>query len=398
MDCHDVQQNEFHEQYILGRLSKAEVAEYEKHLEGCETCRDELAKQRTVIAGIQAAGREEMKQLIREQVQNLREQRESSGSKWQMILKIAAVLFIVALIPSALYYFRTESGEPLTRLIKPQSMPVIAQPSATEKDAGKESISKKSEEEPSTPPFVGKSETEAADSDLHFSDAVSERNEPKVALAPKIPAADVASREGGGGSGARKSGANQQISVSPPMESAETPTTREESAATIGRSAEGESLSKLSYAARYKFAESQSVMGEPVRIDRNETGVQKYDALHSLPGVSGKQKRAEAEMAASTAVFRSGQKLITVDFIPPNGEVVMDNNIKLPLSFDVDILSRDSVDWKMNWYFDKASIPYDPSEMEIAIEGQMLYLIIQRNTIYRIDAEADTTKAVLLQK
>jgi hypothetical protein len=398
MDCHDIQQNEFHEQYILGRLNKAEVAEYEKHLEGCETCRDELAKQRTVIAGIQAAGREEMKQRIREEVGDLREQPESPGSKWQMILKIAAVLFIVALIPSALYYFRTESGEPLTKLIKPQSMPAIERPSAADEGAVKESPSKKAKEEPSNAPSVGKSETEAADSDLHFSDEVSEMIEPKVALAPKIPDADDASDESRERHQTKKSGANQQVTISSPMESAETMTTQEKSAAAIGRSDKHELLSKLSYAARYKFAESENVTEEPVRFETNETAVQKYDALNSLPGVSGKQKRPEAEMPASTAVFRSGQKLITVGFMPPKGEVVIDKNFKLPLSFDVDILSRDSVDWKMNWYFDKASIPYDPSQMEIAIEGQMLYLIIQRSNIYKIDADADTTKAVLIQK
>lgn len=398
MDCHDVQQNEFHEQYILGRLSKTEVTEYEKHIERCETCRDELAKQRKIITGIQAAGREAMKQRIRQQVGDLRDQQESPGSKWQMILKIAAVLFIVALIPSALYYFRTESGEPLTRLIKPQSMPAIEQPSAVDKGAAKERPSKKPKEEPSNALTGGTIDAESADSDLHFADALSEGNEQRVALAPRTPTSDVASREGGGGSRERKSGANQKISISPPMESAQSSTNREESAAAIGRFDKHELLSKLSDAAHYEFAENESGMEEPVRFETNETVEHKYDALNSLPGVSGKQKSAEAEIPATTAVFRSGQKLITVDFIPPKSEVVLDNNIKLPLSFDVDILSRDSVDWKMNWYFDKFSIPYDPSQMEIAIEGQMLYLIIQRNNIYRIDAEADTTRAVLLQK
>jgi hypothetical protein len=398
MDCHHIQQNELHEKYLLGRLSKPEKSEYEKHLEGCEACREELAKQRAVIAGIRAAGRVEMKLRIRQQVGELRERQQSPGSKWQMILKIAAVLFIVALIPSALYYFRTESGEPMARLIKPQTVPANERRSEAEEGVIKEGLSKKAEEETSIDSSLRKNATDAADNDRYFADAISEKKQPKVTLAPKLPTSDAASGESGGGYGGGKSEANHQISVSPRMEAEETPTTEEESAATIERSAESELLSKLSYTARYKFAESQSVMGEPVRFDTKETAAQKYDALNSLPGVRGKQKLESGMPVSSTAVFRSGQKLITVDFIPPKGEVVIDNNIKLPLSFDVDILSRDSVDWKMNWYFDKASVPYDPSQMEIAIEGQMLYLIIQRNNIYRIDAEADTTKAVLLQK
>ena len=399
MDCHQIQQNELHEQYLLGRLSKTEKSEYEKHLEGCGACREELAKQKTVIAGIQAVGRKEMKLRIRDQVDELREQPGTIGSKWQMILKIAAVIFIIALIPSALYYFRTDSGEPMARLIKPRSMPALEQPSAADKDAGKESLSKRSEEEPSTALTGGTIDTETTDSDLHLAEALSEHAHPEITAAPKLPPAKVASSGSGGGYGAARMDANKQKTIPTPTEYGEAPATQEESIAAIPKPSENELLSRLSYAARYKYAESENVIGESVRLETKETTARKYDALNSLQDLRNKQKGVKAEMpVTSTAVFKSGQKLITINFVPPRREVIVNGKINLPLSFDIDILKRDSMDWKMNWYLDKSSIPSDPAQMEIAIEGQALYIIVPKNNIYKIDANDDTTKAFLLQE
>jgi len=408
MDCQHIQQNEFHEEYLLGRLSESEKNEYEKHIEACSSCREELAKQKTVIAGIQAVGQEEMKQQTREQVGELRGQRKpigprADGSKWQMILKIAAVLFIIALVPSAIYYFQTDSGEPIVRLVKPESVPDKKQSFAAEESARGESPSKKGEEQPQLSPTVGTIDTEKIDSDRQHADAISEHDHLAITSAPKMPSGEAASGGSGRGYGPGKMDANQEIPISIPQESAETLTVQAQSIPTIHETYKDELLSKLSQGTRYQYAESENVKGKSTRFESEETTARKYDALTTQELVrdyrAGKQTGVEKETPIiSTAVFKSDQKLITVNFVPSDRELILDQESNLPQSFDVDILERDSMDWKMNWYVDRDFIQYDPSQMQIVIEGQTLYVIIPQNNVYEIAAGADTTKAILVEK
>lgn len=400
MNCQYIQQNDFHENYLLGRLSKAEESEYEKHIEGCDSCREELAKQRTLIGGIQAVGRQEMKQQIREQVEELREQPRTNGSKWQMILKIAAVLFIIALIPSAIYYFRTDTGEPIARLIKPKSEPAVEQPSSIDRIPAEESGAKKGEEEETQPsPAAESIDTEVAGSERYLSDSVSEQNREKITATSKMSTNEIASGGAGSEYGAAKIEAKGKIPMTAPEQPREKSIGRAQSMPPIQEELKHELLSKLTLGNRYEYAETEKKKGESVRFETKETPTGKYDALTTQELVRDYRASNHTGIKkVSTAVFKSGQKLITVNFVPSDRELTLNKESNLPQSFDVDIVDRDSVNWEMNWYVNKEFIRYDPSQMEIVIEDRTLYAILAKNNIYKIPTDADTTKAILVEK
>jgi hypothetical protein len=403
MDCQHIQKNELHERYLLGRLEEAERSEYEKHIERCGSCRDELAKHKTLISGIQAVGREEMKQQIREQVGELKKRPGSDGSKWQMILKIAAVLFIVAMIPSAIYYFRTDSGQPIARLLKPEPVPAQKQSFEAEEGASDESLSKKGEEQAQLSPIIGAIDTEAIDSDQHYADAISEQAERTITSAPKIPSTETASGGSGRGYAVLKNETKQKKSITMVEASEEKPAQQAQSIPMTQEKLKDELLSKLSQGTHYQYDKSENAKGESLRFEAKETTAREYNALTTQELArdyrAAKQPGVGKEIPViSTAVFKSGEKLITVNFVPPSREITLNKESNLPQSFDVDILERDSVDWKMNWYVNRDFTQYDPSQMQIVIEGQTLYLIIPQNNVYKIAANADTTKAILVEK
>ena len=106
MRCSEVDEREFHERYVLGRLTDDERSQYEQHVRHCQTCRAERERVRLMVHGIRQEAHDAMKREIREQVQAARNYvRHRSWSLWA---RAAAVLLLVLLTPT-LYYYVTHS-------------------------------------------------------------------------------------------------------------------------------------------------------------------------------------------------------------------------------------------------------------------------------------------------
>ena len=102
MSCQPYHDDDFFEKYILDRLSGTEKTDFEKHLLQCNACRQEVALQRSSIAGLRAAGREKMKQEIREQVARS----PHAAVNWMRLARIAAVFFLFIITPSVYFLLR----------------------------------------------------------------------------------------------------------------------------------------------------------------------------------------------------------------------------------------------------------------------------------------------------
>jgi len=103
MNCAYILQNEIHEKYLLNKLTESEKHEYKKHLQKCHPCSESLEKERLLIAGIQATAKQNMKDEIKAQVEQLRSERVKVD--WALMYKAAAVLVVLVLLPGVSWYY-----------------------------------------------------------------------------------------------------------------------------------------------------------------------------------------------------------------------------------------------------------------------------------------------------
>ena len=134
------------------------------------------------------------------------------------------------------------------------------------------------------------------------------------------------------------------------------------------------------------------------------TTAQQYDAVTSkklAPETSLMEKSTGRDDNKSTitsgAVYETGEKQITINFLSAERKLMIDQESKLPQSFDVQIIVRDSSDWKMNLFVNKEFLQYDLNRIKLVINKTKIYLIILNDYIYEIDASEDSTKAVLIK-
>lgn len=106
MRCSEVDEREFHERYVLGRLTDDERSQYEQHVRHCQTCRAERERVRLMVRGVRQEAHDAMKREIREQVQAARNY--ARHRSWSLWARAAAVLLLVLLTPT-LYYYVTRS-------------------------------------------------------------------------------------------------------------------------------------------------------------------------------------------------------------------------------------------------------------------------------------------------
>ena len=85
------------EQFVLGRLDSAEVAQLEEHLQECDQCCRAVAHERELVAGIRLAGRESLKHRLAQRI----EQRKSNGPNWYRMVGVAAG--IILLVTAGVY-------------------------------------------------------------------------------------------------------------------------------------------------------------------------------------------------------------------------------------------------------------------------------------------------------
>lgn len=104
-----IHKNNWHEKYILNQLTKSEKADYENFIEQNDRARKELEQEKELIAGIRAAGSHELKKEIQRQAAELRNPR----TDWTFIYKAAAVLLVLVLLPSIIYYQNYRTADQL---------------------------------------------------------------------------------------------------------------------------------------------------------------------------------------------------------------------------------------------------------------------------------------------
>jgi hypothetical protein len=77
-------------QYVLGQLDAPQAASLEKHLRDCPQCRDAVAAEQQLAAGVRLAGRDALKQRLAQRLQEKR-----SGTNWYRVAGIAAVFIVL---------------------------------------------------------------------------------------------------------------------------------------------------------------------------------------------------------------------------------------------------------------------------------------------------------------
>ncbi len=387
MDCNYIQQNEIHEEYLLNRLPESEKYRYEKHIAECSSCKQELEKQKQLIASIRAIGKQEMKNEIKTQVEEVKAQQKSID--WQMILKVAAVVFVIALIPSAIYYFQTDSGESLSQLPKAEQLETEQDTYFTAKETGQ-----KEESDQTTPP---KKQTTPALEQA----AAPEQPASGMAMgeAPSEYESDSAIKGRGIASGEMMALDDAEDSISE-MVGLQAGSVKADSSQSEIDKEELEQV--LANGVTYQFVQTKEE--DTGRFDTEEINtLQKYDAPAAqklTPNYRGKEKEGVSKgyPLMSTAIFKAEDKRITIYLHAAHQELILDEESNLPQSFDVLILNRDSLDLKMSWQVNKEFLDYDASQMKIVINDQTMYFTILENYIYDINLNSDSTTAILMEK
>ena len=77
-------------QYVLGQLDPGQTAELEKHLHDCAQCRDAVASERQLVAGVRRAGRDALKQHLARRIGQKR-----SGTNWYQVAGVAAAFLLL---------------------------------------------------------------------------------------------------------------------------------------------------------------------------------------------------------------------------------------------------------------------------------------------------------------
>jgi len=385
MDCKYIEQNDFHEKYLLDRLGENEKAEYLSHLNSCKTCKNRLDSEKEIIGSVRHFGKSEMKSEIAKQVAEIKS-REKNIS-WDMILKVAAIFFFLVITPGLVYYY--QSVEP---------------PKISELYNFDESMNKKGEME------IVKDEKEEIN-DILVDNRESESND---------NISDVLGSAGGKGAGASV----QSVGMAKPVKkSAERIEIKEELAAadekelTMEQPASPATVSSLSELDKFKKPDFISVTGPKTnrakvlsrkKIDTkshsyfNET---KSEKMSTATGQAIDESKSEDHSSATIENiditkldYKIDDQIIIVNLIPLSENSNFYFQLAIPDSFPVLIKKTDKVDLEMDWYVNSAFKKINSEDISLNISDKNHFFInIPDNNIYKIDINSDTTKAVLLR-
>jgi hypothetical protein len=106
MACDYMLREDFYELYLMNRLNPDEKAAFENHLKSCSDCRQKLEAERELIGGIRNEAKREMKLEIQRQAEIYREQKHNTD--WTLVVKVAAVVFFLVIMPGMLYLINSE--------------------------------------------------------------------------------------------------------------------------------------------------------------------------------------------------------------------------------------------------------------------------------------------------
>ena len=77
-------------QYVLGQLDARQAAELEKHLRDCAQCRDAVAAEQHLAAGVRRAGRDALKGRLAKRLDQKR-----TGTNWYRVAGVAAAFVVL---------------------------------------------------------------------------------------------------------------------------------------------------------------------------------------------------------------------------------------------------------------------------------------------------------------
>jgi len=365
MNCQKIYENDYHEKYILGRLSKQEIAEYKEHLKICDSCRKELTRQQILIGSIREIGKQQMKKEIQWQVDQ--QSTKQYTFNWGMVLKVAAAILFFVIAPGMIYYYHT-FGPSFNEKDKqyPQTEVEI------ESKIVKESI------EPSEPvPVRGIQEkNNASKVKKQVEKQYIDRLASPKALPPKTFEKEQLPRD--------KSSPLQTIQP-PPTEEAmttdivtETPLLQEDESG-IPHVAKGMSV-------------ASSLGDREVGVAEN-TFSYKTDAPSSLMGADGYRRlyRDDGEekrkrTSDKTWVFEAERKQIQVNLKLSEDNFSKEESLKMPIQFPVEVLKQDSMDVNMLWLVNSHFFAINPEEIIMQLKNaDTLIVVAPKNLIYIIN-------------
>lgn len=395
MDCNYIQQNEIHEKYLLNQLTEAEKTEYKKHIEECSSCREKLQNQTEIIQGIREIGFQEMKSEIQRQAEEVKTQKKTAD--WQMILKVAAVLFIIAIIPTAVFYFQTEPGKPMSQLLKSEPSTPANETITLDKNQVTDE-SKTNDKIPQPSPKGSEQFEKTAKREKQYrAEEIPEEDQLKNS-------SDIVYGRAGEGYAAAETKGIEEMSDSDSIFKKKEAAVAKPQRPIAVKAGKESLLLKLSEGITYHYAGTELEKEKSANFETQEkTAIQQYDAVTSkklgkqnLPknGIKGFEGKFPL---TSKAVFEAGEKQISINFFSADRDLIIDQESKLPQSFDVQIIDHDSLNWKMNWFINQELLKYDHQQIKMVINKTKLYSIILDDYIYEIDLTEDSTKAVLMK-
>jgi hypothetical protein len=80
-------------QYVLGQLDASKAADLEEHLRGCPECRNAVAAEQQLAAGVRRAGRDALKQRLAKRIE-----RKGIGTNWYRAAGVAAAIVVLLTI------------------------------------------------------------------------------------------------------------------------------------------------------------------------------------------------------------------------------------------------------------------------------------------------------------
>lgn len=397
MNCKVARENELYEKYLLHQLDKVETEAFKAHFKKCVSCRNELSEQQRLISGLRAIGRQQMKAEIREQVP-AREGRSSVS--WGMALKVAAVLFIVALTPTILKLYRqAQPFEPQMAVLPSETESKVVPPPdlSTEEDAanfavqGESNLNLRGNESVSTP---GTASNASAEAPLRKSLAESELSEAQRLDAPEKLEA---------------SASQQKSQAEPRMEETMNRKRKSESSAmpvmvepVEPRSAEPKAspqtsrstaVSELSFSS-LELAQGVSKRQSPAPAEQNvmktftpsgEQDVSLRD--HSLPqAVSG-----TAQDQSGLISWQSPQRNLTVTVKLVSS--VGDTSTGFPETFTVEAVQQDAGLWQMLWHLPVEMAKLDRKSVRIQQKNSSLLVKFGSEPEYEIPLQTGKTVA-----
>jgi hypothetical protein len=395
MNCQIIKDNEYHEKYLLERLSQQELTEYKQHLKECEACRKELENQLLVIGSLREIGKKQMKDEIRRQVE--KQKIEADRFNWNMVLKIAAVILFFVITPGMIYYYSTFSpavekksdtareiafGETSEDVKEPSLSEISSEKERVEAEKGRRDTPSEEtqdiEQETVSQEITPKQEISVDDKD-QLSAISKSKTEQSLDELTGIPASPAEGGPPTAASAEGRQGREKQVTpyaATAPLKQSEHEYERVESAKRLdkkvglSRGIEEPSQYTYSYQSMIPTCAEKTLSSDKMEDMKRE----------SLP--------------PQTWLFQSDNRQIQVEVkLSEHPEEEAEAN-QLPGQFPVEVLRRDSLNLYMQWFVNQTLYSLNPQEIIIqSTNSDTLIMTAQNKYIYLIPLTEQVSQA-----